>query len=304
MAENNYIPASIAEILPAGLISVGDDSHLDNMANFSVYANAKSAVNEVPKEGKPSAKYSIGNEMRVLYKNNMNYDDKPVKDIVLSAAKIGGVDASLLFASAFGEGMNKAIARPDDISEGYDTAVNTKQIDENVYPVDGYGNYGLDRFGDNYSRLKQYLPKGFEDKFKTFKATNEKGEKVNTAAFKSNEDALIAKSAMLKDTAQQVQDYAKQKDIKIDAAHLNYFTLAGYNGGIGNARIILDEYAKAKDKNDFIEGGKTTRGAIHKNIKGRLESMRVASQLLDEDIPVTNQVPLMETASSLPLKTT
>lgn len=236
-------------------------------------------------------KQNIGGEMRVLYKNKMNYDEKPVKDIVLSAAQKGKVNPALLFSSAFGEGMNKAITKQDEVGSSFPD----KDFDD--FPVDGFFNYGLDRFGDNYERLKKFLPAGFDKQFKTYNATNEKNEKVSTAAFRTNEDALIAKSAMLNDASSQVQDYAKQKGVDIDASHLDYFTLAGYNGGLGNAKIMVDEYAKAKDKNDFVDSGLTSRKGIHKNIKGRLSSMRTADQLLNEDKPVAGKIP------SIPLAT-
>lgn len=42
----------LAETLPTGLINVGDDNHIANMANFSMYANAKEAV-ELPKGTPP-----------------------------------------------------------------------------------------------------------------------------------------------------------------------------------------------------------------------------------------------------------
>lgn len=220
-------------------------------------------------------------EMRQLYKKNVRFDNRPAIEIARSAAQKGGVNPSLLFSSAFGEGYNKAIAKPDEVSEAYLNAQKAG-LDTKSFPVDGFYNYGVDRFGDNYSQLKKYLPAGFEQRFKTYGAKNEKGENINTAAFRTNEDALIAKSAMLRKEADSVDAYAKQKGVKLDDEAKNYFTLASYNGGFGNAKIMLDEYSKAKDKSKFIKQGETTRKGVHKNISTRLQNMAEAQKLFDE----------------------
>lgn len=256
------------------------DSNYLNIAQ-SVLDNANGGGGGKPKTPAPPAPApktdTISDEMKILYNRNMNYDNRPARDIVNEVAQKQGVNPSLLFSSAFQEGMNKAIAKPDTVSQDY---INAKL--ENSYPVDGFYNYGLDTFGDNYQRLKKYLPDGFDKEFKSFPATNEKGQTVNSAAFKTNEAALTAKAAMLKDAAQQVQDYAKAKNITIDPSHLNYFTLAGYNSGMGDTKKMIDQYAAAKDKNAFISQGLTTLQGVHKNIAPRLERMKLAEQLLNQ----------------------
>jgi hypothetical protein len=219
-------------------------------------------------------------EMKVLYKRNLSYDNRPAIDVVRSAAVKTGVNPALLFSSAFQEGMNKAIAKPDEASEAYSNA--NKKGELNGFNVDGFYNYGLDTFGDRYNDLKKYLPEGFDKRFKTYKAQNEKKEWVNTAAFISNEDALIAKSAFLRAEMDTVDKYAKKKGIALDDEAKNYFTLASYNAGFGNAQKMLDKYASAKDKKAFVQKGDSEWMKVHKNISPRLSNMKIAQELLDE----------------------
>lgn len=235
----------------------------------------------------------VARSLRKHYKDVMHYDNKPAIDVVRSAAQKSGVDPSLLLSSAFQEGMNLSLTNPDDVSEAYVNAEN-KGFDSKTYPVDGFYNYGVDTFGDRYKDLmkKGYLPKDFEDRFKSYPALNEIEEKkkakgepfkyVNTAAFKTNEDALIAKSAILRDEMDNVSQYAKKKGVSLDKDAANYFTLASYNGGFGNAKLMLDEYANAKDKKKFISEGQTTRKGVHKNVVPRMDNMKLATELLNE----------------------
>ncbi len=221
----------------------------------------------------------IGDEMKILYNRPLRYDNnQPASQIVNSAAKKMGVNPSLLFSSSFQEGMNKAIAKPDEVSEAYLNANSKGDLKD--YPVDGFYNYGLDTFGQKLDRIKKYLPAGFEQQYKVYDAQNEKNMPIKTVAFKNNEAALIAKSAMLKDVADTVDSMAVKKGIKLDDKARNYFTLAAYNGGEGNANQMMDEYLKAKDKNDFIDNGRTTRQGVHKNISPRLKRMQLADELL------------------------
>lgn len=223
--------------------------------------------------------------IRQVYGHKLNYDNKPISEIIKSVSRQTSINPALLFSSALQEGMNYAVTRPDEVSDAYVTATEHNEIDESKYPVDGFYNYGLDRFGDNYQRLKKYLPEGFDQKFKVFKAKNEKDEDINTAAFDTNESALIAKTAMLKDAQAQIEDYAKKKGITIPDEDKYYFVLAAYNSGVGKGKTILDEYAKSKDKRKFLDEGLTTKKQVHANISPRLKRMKWLTQLFSE----TNQ---------------
>lgn len=202
-------------------------------------------------------------------------EDRLASDVVKSAATKMGVSPSMLFASAWQEGMNKAAFKPDDVSPQY--AKYEKGFAD--FPVDGYGNYGLDTFGSRLNELKKYLPEGFESRFKTFEGVNEKGQKIQSAAFKTDEDALIAKAAIIKSEMQSIDDYAAKKGLKLDDATKNYFTLSAYNSGTGSAKKIMDEYALAEDKEKFILEGLTTKKGVHKNVKPRLDNMALVEEL-------------------------
>jgi hypothetical protein len=278
--------------------------------------------------------------IRNIYRHKIQFDNKPIGDIVKSVSKTYQVRPDLLLSSAIQEGMNKAVSNPDAVSEAYLLASEKQGLDKKSYPVDGFYNYGLDMFGAEYGRLKKHLPAGFDKKFKTFKASNEVDErnyykgvyniavsnnlidkefkkkfinkktgKVNTnayydaldeavgsykgvlpskkqsattAAFMTNEDALIAKAAMLKDVQNQVEVYAKKNGVKIDDADKDYFVLAAYNSGLKNAKIMMNEYAKAKDRKGYIERGETEQKEVHNNISPRLKRLKFIKKLLSE----------------------
>jgi hypothetical protein len=229
--------------------------------------------------GKPPSGDPEEEAIRKMYRQKLRFDNRGVNDVIKSAALKGGVDPSLLFSSAFQEGMNLAISKPDEISQSYLDA----KVDESKFPVDGFYNYGLDWFGGDYPRLKKYLPEGFDQRFTVFKAKNEKGKEVPTAAFVDNESALLAKAAVIRDVQEQLNAYAKKKGITIAPEDMNYFTLGAYNSGIGNGKSMMDEYAKAQDKRKFIDEGETTKKEVHNNISPRLKRLSFINKLIAED---------------------
>lgn len=220
--------------------------------------------------------YDMAAEMKKYGKTPLAYDNDAIPaDVVKRVATKMGINQSLLFSSAWQEGMNKAALKPDEVSTGY---VEAKVPEE--YPVDGFLNYGVDTIGDKYEQLRKYLPEGFDKNVFFYKTKNEKNQPITTAAFKTNEDALTAKAAFMKFEADKVAAYAAKKDIPLDDEAKGYFMLAAYNGGTGNAMKMMDEYMKAKDKKKFIAKGETSLKGVHKNIKVRLDNMSAAAELL------------------------
>lgn len=290
----------LASIFDSQPVDMGDAPETDPGDNKK---KVKVSVKSAPKD-------IIGDEMKILVNRPLQYDNnKTAKDVINSAALKTGISPALLGSSSFQEGMNKAIVKQNDVSDAYTNATQGKleykgqkpltaqgALIQKDYPVDGFGSYGLDTFGQRYQDLKKYLPKDFEGRFKTYEAYNDQTkpdpnnpgkripdpQKITTAAFRSNEDALVAKGAMLKQAADEIDQMAAKKGIKLDEKAKNYLTLATYNSGEGNAKIMLEEYAKAKDKNDFIDNGRTSRQGVHKNIHQRLTRMDLANQLLSE----------------------
>lgn len=221
--------------------------------------------------------FDFGAELRKSGNTPMKYDDgdTPVNMARVVGQRLG-VKSGLLLSSAWQEGMNKAALDPEQVSEYYNKA----KIGGD-FPIDGFINYGVDTIGDKWDKVKKYLPEGFEKNMKLYDAVNEKGEKVKTAAFNYNENALMAKAAMMKYEGDNVAEYAKKKGIELDDRAKDYFMLASYNGGQGNAEKMIDEYAAAKDKAKFIDNGETKIKAVHKNIKTRLDNMKIADELLN-----------------------
>ena len=224
----------------------------------------------------PKPEYDWGTEMRTLGKKNLQFDNLPATEVIKRVSQKSGIPANFLYSSAYIEGMNKAISQPDNVSEAY---INAK-VDGN-YPVDGFYNYGVDTFGSAFPDLvkKGYLPQEFADRFKAYPAKNE-AEMVNTAAFRTNEDALMAKAAMMRDRMETVRAKAKAKGVDLDDDGLQYLTLASYNGKTKSSDTLFNEYIGAKDKKAFIEKGQTSMKGIHKNIYPRLSTRGVADELL------------------------
>lgn len=210
-----------------------------------------------------------------------------VKDAVVNAAKLNGIDPALLYGSAMEEGMSGAVdpKYSGTASEAYvDWA--TKNSDKaSQYPVDSFFSYGLDMFADQAGALekKGYLPKGFADRFTKFSAKNEKGEPLNAAAFKTDADALIAKSAMMKQSQDQLEDFSKKSGVTLSPAQKEFFLLANYNGGEGLMKKMIQSYKdKGYLKNDKfldVHFKPESYGGVYKNVQARLQS---AHQLKNE----------------------
>lgn len=251
-----------------------------------------------PKKKKP---FDWGAELKAGYKKKLMYDNQTVGEVVKAAAKEGKIDPSELLSSAWVEGLNLAATKPGSISEAYHNAtagvifgksrkgdfINENQpvLDETKFPVDGFLNYGIDTFGNNYSALKKYLPQNFKEgqNFQFFDALNESGDRVKTAAFKTNKDALLAKAAFYNMEKERASSYAKNKyGVDLDDKAKTYFTMAAYNGGPGAAQKMIDEYVTAEDKDKFIDEGQTKYlgGKVHRNISPRMKLLSVANELL------------------------
>lgn len=237
-------------------------------------------------------KQSQGDEYTIGWNKDFPMAGGKVKDAVYSAAKQTGLDPSVLYGSAMQEGMNKAIFKPDDISESYGSWAEKNVDKAKQFPVDGFYNYGLDTFGGNYKELqkKGYLPEGFDKRFTTFDALNEKKQKVSSAAFASDADALTAKAAMMRNTQDQVNAYAKNNNINLSDDARNFFTVAGYNGGFGNAKGMIDTYNKKgylKDdaflKDSFVPGKGEYKQLIDNNRPRITNAQRLKKQGLFND---------------------
>lgn len=253
--------------------------------------------------------FDWGGELKAGYKKKLNYDNLPVGDVIKAAAKEGKIDPAELLTSAWVEGLNEAAINPNNVSEAYSNAQEGRlsgkkkgvsitgsqnRLDTKSFPVDGFYNYGLDTFGQNYESLKKHLPQGFEKNFQLYDAINESGDKVKTVAFKTNKDALVAKAAFMNMEKERAVSYAKKKyGVDLDDKAKKYFTMAAFNGGPGAAQKMIDEYALAKDKNSFIDKGesKYLGGKVHRNISPRMGMLSTANELLNPPQPSPSPAP-------------
>lgn len=196
--------------------------------------------------------------LRINEVPNTQFDKLPVKQSATNAAKRLGLDPALFYSSAMEEGMS-GFFKKGFPGEGY---FNNSSYEN--FPVAGFGGFGLDTFGGRFNELvkKGYLPKEFEKKFQPNVNTNEKGESVQSADFRSVEDALQAKAAMIKLSQDQIMDYAKKNKIDLSPQAQNFFTLINYNAGEGSAQKMLQDYYKSGYlKNDAFLKQRPTKGA-------------------------------------------
>jgi len=209
-----------------------------------------------------------------LINKKMPADNRNALDILRRASQRTGVPVDFLAANAFQEGMFDAIRNP------------TSEYASENYPVSGFASYGMDTFGSSADKLRKkgYIPSDFdyEDAF----PENEKGEEVNSANFKTNEDALVAKAAYLKDFRDSVVDYSNKKKLKLEPKTEQYLTMAAYNGGMGNAMKMIDELSKGVSQKDFVEKGLTSRKGVHKNIVPRMDKMALFRQIATGPAPL------------------
>lgn len=256
-------------------------------------------MGEDPKK-KAAKKESEKVIVRRLLEQPLRYDgNKRAIEVINRVAQKTGLRPAFIAANAMQEGMNSAIKDDKNMEMnesyaemvGYDTA--------GKYPVDGFNYYGLDTFGSNIQSLidKGYLDENFD--FAPYEIKNEKGKKVITGAFKSHEDALMAKAAYLKGFRDQVRDYSAKNKVNLDPRTEEYLTMSAYNGGFGNAKMMIDELATGKfDQKEYVSKGLTSRKGVHKNVAPRLEKMDYIGQMYEGPRPpASSPMPAFKTLS-------
>lgn len=176
-------------------------------------------INEVPAWGKASA-----------------------RDLSVKAAKAVGVDPVLLYTSAMEEGMSGLY--PHVFKGREKDGLLVQSSGDKEFPIDGFISFGLDTFSDSYPELvkKGYLPKDFSNRFKPKSQVNELEEEVNSANFKSPEDALMAKAAMMRNAQDTLDGFVKKNNINLSEDGKKFFNLIAYNAGLGAAQKMLTSY--------------------------------------------------------------
>lgn len=222
-------------------------------------------------------------------------DQKTPLEILRSVSVKSGVSMPFLAANAFQEGMNKMINESKGKSDE-DFLMEADYTTSEDFPISGYKYYGLDTFGNVAPELKKkgYLPKDFS--FDTVGIQNEKKEEVTSANFKSNEDALTAKAAFIRNLQDHVSEYADKKNVKLDPKTMDYIVMGGFNGGLGNARMMVDELATGKfNQKDYVDKGQTSRQGVHVHIPPRIKKMGIIEKLTSGPVaPYRNPTPTFD----------
>lgn len=168
------------------------------------------------------------------------------EQIATDAAKKFGIDPALLHVSAFEEGASELFKdksgldtkhrKPTDF--GYMGDYGDKQ-----YPINGNNSFGLPDFAKRFPDLVAggYLPKSFQSQFRGLKNAGEFSENN----FKSPEDAMTAKAALMKYGSDYVEKVAKKNGVELSPKQKDFFTLAWFNGGEG---AVLSRIPKYKSK--------------------------------------------------------
>lgn len=131
---------------------------------------------------------------------------------------------------------------------------------------------------------KYKAPKELVDRWLKKDASDEEWEKANddmqaylkekkvplnqTVAFKSYDDMVAAKTAVMKSMQDKVEAAAAKRKVNLTKEEKNYLIASGYNGGFGTATMLLDEIAKGNK--DVFKNGIPAKKQVHNNIQQRL----------------------------------
>jgi hypothetical protein len=185
------------------------------------------------------------------------YGSDTSKNLATREAKRLGLDPALFYASSMIEGQSGLYAGAAKTETG-EPAWRGNTGDKN-YPVSGLWGFGLDSFQDYYPTLKKkgYLPADFDKEFQMWdKEGGPMGKLADpeSAMFKSTDAGIKAKGAMMRAYYDELDDYAKKKNITLNPEQRDYFALAHFNGG-AHGYEMLDSYnqAGALKNNDFIK---------------------------------------------------
>lgn len=202
------------------------------------------------------------------------------KNISTKVASKFGLDPETLYSSSMEEGMSGLFKdksgldskhrKPTDF--GYQSYYGDKE-----FPINGNESFGLPDFSKRFPELVKggYLPKEFAAKFRG------KDGEFSGNDFKSVEDAMTAKAALLKFGQDYVEKYASQKGIPLSKDAKNFFSLVLFNGGEGTFHQMIYDYNKnGLLKDDKFIDERPTKGEglkadsykqVHLNISRRIK---------------------------------
>ena len=84
----------------------------------------------------------------------------------------------------------------------------------------------------------------------------------------------------MKHIRDEVQDYASKKNVKLEPKTMDYLMMSGFNGGLGNAHMMINELASGKfNQKDYVEKSQTSRKGVDVNIQPRIKKMGIIDKL-------------------------
>ncbi len=197
------------------------------------------------------------------------------KNMATKIAGRYGLDPALLYSSSMEEGMSGLFKnkngtdtkgrKPGDF--GYQDNFGNKE-----FPINGNQSFGLPDFYKRFPELVKggYLPKEFASRFKGGDAENN---------FKTADDALTAKAAIMKYGNDYVEKIAQKNGVDLSPKQKDFFTLAWFNGGEGAVLKRIPQYKdkgylkddKFLDKRPVEEQGKTPQNDVYGHVVPRLK---------------------------------
>lgn len=212
------------------------------------------------------------------------------KQVSTKIAKQYGLNPSLLYSSAMEEGMSELFKdksgldtkrrKPTDF--GYMGDYGDKE-----YPINGANSLGLPDFSNRFQQLVSggYLSKDFASKFRGKEKAGEFGENN----FKTLDDALKAKAALMKYGQDYVDKIANKNGVVLSKKQKEFFTLAWFNGGEGAVLKRIPQYKEKGylkddsflDKRPTEEQGKPDNLDVYGHVVRRI---RMASSLEKEGL--------------------
>lgn len=187
-----------------------------------------------------------------------------MKNISIKAAKEYGIDPALLYSSAMQEGASALFKDKSGLDTrhkkpgefGYQAFYGDKD-----FPINGNESMGVPDFANRFPELVSggYLPKEFASRFRGKKNAGEYSEND----FKTVEDGMKAKAALIKFGKDYVDKYASEKGIKLSKKAQDFFSLVFFNGGEGGVHKLLTRY----NDEGLLKGDKFLKEHPHKGEK-------------------------------------
>lgn len=190
-----------------------------------------------PKKKKKSFK-ELKEELRQRYNARKTFSwtgyadekkEKPIYDLVITISKRLNFPPSYLYTIMIGEGLGEKYI---NLERNY----NKNGILKTTKEMSGLIHFGVDDFGDDFSRVKKYLPKDYNegDEFiQTLgKRPDDYGRKeVNTAIFKDLESGVEGFGAILAHRRDLFLKHAKQLAHKIpNEDQIGFWTYCYFQG--------------------------------------------------------------------------